>query len=74
VQATPHGEQVVQSPGRLLVWQFVERDQGQGLGAESCRVLKTQVVLQLCIFTLAVIPLLAGNLASAAADALRNVN
>jgi hypothetical protein len=59
---------------RLVVGQFVVCDQGVGLSAEGGRVLKAQIEVQLGLFALAIIPLLAGNLASPATDTSGNVN
>jgi hypothetical protein len=52
----------------------MKRDQGVSFRAESGRVLKTQVEVQLGFFPLAIVPLLAGNLARPAADALGYVD
>src|SRR6185312_14558360 len=49
-------------------------DQRECFRAEGRRVLKSHVILQLGLFAVAFVPLLAGNLACAAADTLCNVN
>src|SRR6516164_1165696 len=52
----------------------MKRDQGISFRTESGRILKTQLVLKLCVLPLAIIPLLAGDLACPAADALRDID
>src|SRR5215470_6156758 len=74
MQTTPHGEQVIQSAWSLLVRQFVIGNQSESFGAESRWVLQAQIPFQFCLLSIAVIPLLAGNLTRPAADALRNVD
>jgi hypothetical protein len=49
-------------------------DQGESICAESSRVLKTQIEIQLGLFPFAIVPLLAGNLTCATADALGYVD
>ena len=49
-------------------------DQGERICAESGRVLKAQIEIQLGLFPFAIVPLLAGNLTCATADALGDVD
>jgi hypothetical protein len=49
-------------------------DQRVGFGAESGRILKVQLVLKFCVFSLAIIPLLAGHLARPAPNTLRDID
>ena len=51
----------MQPAGRLLVGQFMKCDEGIRFRAESRRVLKPHVVLQVCLFSFALIPLLAAR-------------
>jgi hypothetical protein len=74
MQASPHGEEVMQAPGRLLVRQFMKRDQGKRFCTEGSRVLKTKVPLKLCVFPITIVPLLTGNLARTTTDAFRDVD
>jgi hypothetical protein len=74
MQTAAHAEHVVQSAGRRLIHNFVKRDQRECLGTQRGRVLKPHVVLQFRRFALAVIPLLARNLAGSASDALCDVD
>jgi hypothetical protein len=52
----------------------VKSDQRKSFGAKGGRVLKPQVEIQLSLFSLAIVPLLAGDLTCPAADALGNVD
>jgi hypothetical protein len=52
----------------------MKRDQGQGLGAESGRVLKTQVPFEFGLLPIAIVLVLACHLTGATADALGDVN
>ena len=70
MQATPHGEKVVQSTGRLLVGHFMKRDQRVSFCTESSGVLESKLVLKFSLFSLTIIPLLARNLAGATTDTL----
>src|SRR6516165_2731787 len=75
VETTVHGENVIETPRRLFVWQFMKRDESVGFCAEGRRVLKSQLSqLQLGFFPFAVIPLLTSHLASPAADTLGRVD
>src|SRR5262249_26484047 len=69
-----HGEEIIQSSGRLLVGNLMKGDQSQSFRAERRRILKSHIVLQLGDFAVTLVPLLAGHLACAAADALGDVN
>jgi hypothetical protein len=59
---------------RLLVGQFMKRDQRECVRTQSRGVLKAQVTIQLRLFPFAIIPLLAGNLARPASNTLRDVD
>src|SRR5262249_27439678 len=74
VQAPAHGERVVHAPLRLVVHQLVEGDERVGLRAERGRVLESQRVLEHRRLAVAIVPLLARDLARAAADALGDVD
>src|ERR1700745_1728948 len=74
MQATPHGEEVVQPSRSLLVGKLMKGDQGERICAERSRVLKTQIEIQRALSPLAIVPLLAGNLTCATADALGYVD
>jgi hypothetical protein len=75
VQTTPHRENVVQTSGRILIDELVKRNERVSVGAEGSRILKIEPTkLQFCLFSLAIVPLLAGNLAGAAADALGSID
>ena len=74
MQTTPHREEVMQTPRCFVIQQFMKRDQCISFRAESRRVLKAKIEIQLSLLSFAVIPLLAGNLACPAADALGNVD
>src|ERR1700751_3019046 len=74
MQTTPHGEKVVQPSRRRLVGKLMKGDQRESICAESGRVLKTQIEIQLILFAIAIVPLLAGNLTCATADALGYVD
>jgi hypothetical protein len=53
----------------------MKRNERVSVGTESSRVLKIDSAqLQLSLFPFSIVPLLAGNLARAAADALGGVN
>jgi hypothetical protein len=74
MQAPPHREQVMQSSRCGLIGNFMERNQGESLRAEGSWILKTKIEVQFGLLPFAVVPLFAGNLASAASDALRDVD
>jgi hypothetical protein len=75
VQTTPHRENVIQTSRRILIDKLMERNERVSVGAERCRILKIEPTkLQLCLFSLAIVPLLAGNLTGAAADALGSID
>ena len=74
VEAPPHDEGVVESLGLLLVLRLVEGDQRVGPGAQGRRVLEAELRVQLGLLAVAVVPLLAGDLAGAAADAVGDVD
>src|ERR1700751_6343529 len=74
MQTTPHGEKVVQPSRRRLVGKLMKGDQGESICTESSRVLKTLIEIQLGLFPFAIVPLLAGNLTCATADALGYVD
>jgi hypothetical protein len=52
----------------------MKSDQGESICAECGRVLKAQVEIQLGLFPVAIVPLLASNLTCATADALGYVD
>ena len=74
VEAAPHHEVGIE-PARLLrIHVLVERDQRVRLGGERRRILESELGLQLRLFSLALVPLFAGHLAGAAADAVGDVD
>src|SRR6185369_4815765 len=74
VQAAPHRVGGAQAAGRGLVHELVEGDERVGVRAQRRRVLEAEQLLQLGVLAVAVVPLLAGDLAGAAADALGDVD
>jgi hypothetical protein len=74
MQTTAHAEEVVKTSGRFVVRQLVICDQRQSLRTESGRVLKTQIEIELSLFSFTIIPLLAGDLAGSTANAPGNVD
>jgi hypothetical protein len=75
MQASPHGEYIIQPSLCFLINQLMKRNERVGVGTENGRVLKIELTkLQLGFFTLAIVPLLASNLASAATDALGGIH
>src|SRR5262249_16489242 len=74
VEAAPHDEGVAHPLARLLVARLVEGDQRVGPRGERGRVLEPELRVQLRGLALAVVPLLAGDLAGAAADAVGDVD
>ena len=74
MQTAPHSEEVMKAPGSRFVRHFMVRDQGVRFRAESRRILKPHIVLQLRNFSFPLIPLLACNLASPATDASRDID
>src|SRR5215469_1200631 len=57
-----------------LIGNLMIRNQGESLRAQSRRILKTQIEVQFRLLALALVPLLAGNLAGATSDALGDVD
>jgi hypothetical protein len=74
MQTPSHGEKVVQAAGCLLVGQLMKSDQGESICAESRRILKTQIKVQLGLLSLAIVLLLARNLTRTTADTLGDVD
>jgi hypothetical protein len=75
MQTTPHRENVIQTARRILIDKLMERNERVSVGAERGGILKIEPSkLQSCLFPLAIVPLLAGNLTSTAADALGSID
>src|SRR5437763_1779577 len=74
METAPHREGIGESARRLLVRNFVERNQRERVGGERRRVLEPELAVQFRLFSLVVVPLLACDLAGAAADAVRDVD
>src|SRR5215471_13500411 len=74
VQATAHGEEVVETARRSLIRQLMRCDQCQGLRTERSRVLKAELILEAGHFPVAIVPLFAGDLAGAAPDAFGDID
>ena len=75
MQTTPHRENVIQTARRILINQLMERNERVSVGAERSGILKIEPAeLQPCLFSFAIVPLLAGNLTRAAADALGSID
>ena len=77
VEAPAHREDPREVLGRLamtLALDLVRRDERQRLGAQRRRVLETELAEELGLLAVLLVPLLAGHLAGAAADALRDVD
>ena len=74
VEAPLHDEGGFHASRLLRVLHLVERDERVRLRAERRRVLEAQLVLQLGLFAVALVPLLAGHLARSAADAVGDVD
>ena len=74
VEASPHHEGAVDAAGRLRIFELVEGDERVGLGRQGGRVLEAELGLELGFLSGPVVPLLAGDLAGAAADAVGDVD
>jgi hypothetical protein len=75
MHTSSHRENVIQTSRRILIDELMERNERVGVRAERSRILKIEPTeLQLCLFPLAIVPLLAGNLTRAAADALGGID
>src|SRR5262252_4796651 len=75
MQAALHAENVSQRTRTRLVPYFMEFDERVCLGAQRSRVLKVQRTrLQLGLFSFAIVPLLARDLASATTDTIGGVD
>jgi hypothetical protein len=75
MQTTPHRENVIQTAGRILIDKLVEGNERVSVGTERSGILKIEPTkLQASLFAFAIVPLLAGNLTGAAADALGRID
>ena len=74
VETPPHREDPGEVLGRALELELVGRDERQRLRAQRRRVLEAELALELGLLPVLLVPLLAGHLAGAAADALRDVD
>ncbi len=74
VETTPHHEGGLEALLALRVRRLVEGDERVRLRGERGRVLETEMRVQLRRLSLAVVPLLAGDLAGPAADAVGDVD
>src|SRR5262249_26321525 len=74
VQAAPHRVRGEQSAGRVRVGELLVGGPRKGLRAEHGRVLEAELGLELGRLAVAVVPLLARDLAGVAPDALRDVD
>src|SRR5262249_23012709 len=74
VEAPAHDEGVAHPLRRLLVGSLVEGDECVGPGGERGRVLEAELGFALCALACGFVPLLAGDLAGAAADAVGDVD
>ena len=74
VEAPLHDEGRLHASRLLRVLRLVERDQRERLRAERRRVLEAQLVVQLGLLAVLLVPLLAGHLARPAADAVGDVD
>jgi hypothetical protein len=75
MHTSSHRENVIQPSGRIIIEQFVERNERVSVGAERSGILKIESAkLQFGLFPFAIVPLLAGNLTGAAANALGSID
>src|SRR4051812_42225734 len=74
METAPHRERIGEPARRLFVRNFVERNQRVRVGGQRRRVLEPELPVQFRVFALVVVPLLARDLAGAAADAVRDVD
>jgi hypothetical protein len=75
MQTTPHRENEIQTSRCIFIDKLMERNQRVSVRAERSGILKIEPTqLQVCLFPLAVVPLFAGDLTRAAADALGGID
>src|SRR6185503_20887348 len=74
VETPLHDERGFDAPGLLRVLEFMERNQRQGPCAERRRIREAKVGLQLGRLAVLFVPLLAGDLAGAATNAVGDVD
>jgi hypothetical protein len=74
MQAPAHRENVIQATGCFFIGQLMKRNQGIGLCAQCGWILKSQLVLILREFSVAIVPLFASYLAGSTADTFGDVD